>query len=222
MINEIRQLALYQPRKKIEQYSYSPCEQIGKGYSSQVFRARNDLTLEPLAVKVVDLRGLEGIPRALLDEEVAILRQLSHPHVLQCRDVLVTPNHCYLITELCQGDLAALLKARPMPESQALAYLADIISGLLYLAGLSILHRDLKPANIFLRDGRCKIADFGFAKKGSPPGIRERYNVGSPLYMSPESLKNNVYSTKNDIWSLGIICYEMLYGRTPWPCRSEH
>ena len=64
-----------------------------------------------------------------------------------------------------------------------------------------------------------KIADFGFAKKAGP-NPKETVNVGSPLYMSPEALQNNIYTVKNDIWSIGVIIYEMLHGKAPWACSS--
>jgi len=68
------------------------------------------------------------------------------------------------------------------------------------------LHRDLKPANILLKNGIIKIADFGFVKKQTG-SVKESYNVGTPLYMSPEAMKENIYTTKNDIWSIGVMSY---------------
>lgn len=92
----------------------------------------------------------------------------------------------------------------------------------MHIASSGFLHRDLKPANILLRDHTVKIADFGFAKKVSSGSGKESVNVGSPLYMSPEALQNNVYTIKNDIWSIGVILYEILHGKAPWKCSSEH
>jgi serine/threonine protein kinase len=211
-------------RKRIDHYSYKLSDRIGKGYSSQVYRGRDDRSNEPVALKVIDLKGLrDGVAREMLESEIAILKELSHPNILRCIDVLKTTNHCYIITELCEsGDLAAAIKKKTrIPEAEALALFADIFRGFYEFGSQNILHRDLKPANIFLSNGVCKLADFGFAKKNTTPGLREKYNVGSPLYMSPESLKRNIYSVKNDIWSMGIILFEMLYGKTPWDCRSE-
>lgn len=71
-----------------------------------------------------------------------------------------------------------------------------------------------------MKDGVAKIADFGFAKKNKNPGQKEKYNVGSPLYMPPEALKNNIYSIKSDVWSVGVIIYELLHGETPWECKT--
>jgi serine/threonine protein kinase len=82
------------------------------------------------------------------------------------------------------------------------------------------LHRDLKPANLLIKDKITKIADFGFAKRVTA-NSKEAVNVGSPLYMSPEALNSNIYTIKNDIWSVGVIIYEMIHGKVPWNCSTE-
>ncbi len=81
---------------------------------------------------------------------------------------------------------------------------------------LEIVHRDLKLANIFIKKGVLKLADFGFAIRSQDCYEKFEYNVGSPYYMPPESLKFNRYSYKSDVWSIGIMAYEMIYGRLPW------
>lgn len=91
--------------------------------------------------------------------------------------------------------------------------------GFMHIAESGFLHRDLKPANILLKDKVVKIADFGFAKRVTS-NTKETVNVGSPLYMSPEALQNNIYSIKNDIWSVGVIFYEILHGKAPWTCSN--
>ncbi|EGR34079.1 protein kinase domain protein [Ichthyophthirius multifiliis] len=91
----------------------------------------------------------------------------------------------------------------------------------LYTSG--IIHRDLKPANILINDGVFKIADFGFAKDVDYKSDKLLVScVGSPMYMDPLILSRKPYGTKCDMWSLGIILYELLYGEVPWPgCRNE-
>jgi serine/threonine protein kinase len=78
--------------------------------------------------------------------------------------------------------------------------------GFISIAETGFLHRDLKPANILIKDKMIKIADFGFAKRVTA-NTKESVNVGSPLYMSPEALQGNIYTIKNDIWSIGVIIY---------------
>jgi|JI6StandDraft_1071083.scaffolds.fasta_scaffold07370_8 serine/threonine protein kinase len=135
----------------------------------------------------------------------------------------MTVNNCYIVTEYCSGgDLATYLKQRGrLSEKEAIGFIRDIVNGYLELAHRNILHRDIKPANILLAEGSCRIADFGFAKFDREPGQREKYHVGTPLYMSPQALTCNIYSTKNDIFSLGVMFFELLHGYTPWQnCRT--
>jgi serine/threonine protein kinase len=108
-----------------------------------------------------------------------------------------------------------------LKEYEADGYIRDIFKGLMYLAENYIVHRDLKVANIFIHKGQAKIADFGFAKftKSQFKDI----NIGSPIYMSPEGLINNIYGPKTDIWAFGMLIYELLHGETPFShCKSEH
>jgi serine/threonine protein kinase len=89
--------------------------------------------------------------------------------------------------------------------------------GLNHIFSNKIVHRDLKTANILLKDGKVKIADFGFCEFAHDTlGKQFPYNVGSPLYMSPEAYNRSFYSPKSDIWALGIILCEMLIGAKPF------
>lgn len=186
-------------RKKIENYSYGLGDIIGKGYSSQVYRGRNDETGknvfmvdEAVAVKVIDLKMLKNqINKVLLESEIEILKELrSEQNILSLQNVYTTKNNTYIITELCDSDLNKVIKNK-VTEHQAIAYMQQIITGYLNFANKDIIHRDLKPANILTTTHQLKIADFGFAIKLTEASKSTKYNVGSPLYMAPESLKKN-------------------------------
>ena len=101
-------------------------------------------------------------------------------------------------------------------------FLKDIMRGFEYLCKLDIMHRDLKPANILISNGKLKISDFGFARNldnGDSTVLKSI--VGTPLYMSPQILSHQVYTNKSDLWSVGLIYYELLHGYTPWPAANE-
>jgi serine/threonine protein kinase len=142
------------------------------------------------------------------------------PHVLALQEVYTTKNNTYIITELCESDLNKTIR-KGLSEAQATSFMQQILEGYQHFARKDIIHRDLKPANILITESReLKIADFGFAIKVADALTSNKYNVGSPLYMAPESLRKNEYTLKTDIWGLGIIYYEMLTGDTPWKAKN--
>ena len=95
------------------------------------------------------------------------------------------------------------------------------MKGVKYLNSKNVTHRDLKPANILLRGKECKISDFGFAKNIDSESAVMKSIVGTPLYMSPQLLHKQKYTNKSDLWSIGLIFYEMLHGKTPWIANNE-
>ncbi len=111
-------------------------------------------------------------------------------------------------------------RVHKLDEGTAKKFLQHLMKGAEYLHQNGIIHRDLKPANILLNDGICKIADFGFAKTYGEDTLMMKSIVGTPLYMSPQLLKRLKYTNKSDLWSIGLIYYEMLQGRTPWPAHN--
>lgn len=153
----------------------------------------------------------------MLEGQIDALKKLNHINILKCHDIYSTVNNCYIITQFCnEGDLENLLKKRQkLPEAEAIPIFRDIVNGFRMIAQSGFLHRDLKPANILMKDKVAKIADFGFAKRATS-NSKQSVNVGSPLYMSPQALKSNIYTIKNDIWSLGVILYQILHGKAPW------
>lgn len=210
--------------KTIEGYTYKVAETIGKGYSSTVHRGIRDCNGEEVSIKVIEMSKLEDpINQMLLQLEVAALKALTaSPHVLHLHDVYATRNNTYLITELCEGDLGSMLKQRKvLPYFEAVEIMRQLILGYADISRAGFLHRDIKPANIFYKNGVYKYGDFGFAIPAVEVNSHKHYNVGSPVYMPPEALKDNVYSVSCDVWALGIIFFQLIKGVVPWRAVSE-
>ena len=107
-----------------------------------------------------------------------------------------------------------------MSDDEAFEIMKQIIKGYQELAKNNTIHRDLKPANILINQNLFKICDFGFSKVTKDPNSALKTCVGSPIYMAPQILEKKDYSAKCDIWSLGIIYYELLHGNVPWTARN--
>ena len=211
--------------KKIGNYSYSTRHCIGQGSYGKVFEGHDEISKQSVAIKQMDLRFFESDKylKSQLQKEIEVLKCLKHINVVRLIDVMQSLNSLYIVTEICRdGDLRELCMKKKLTENDALGMFFQILDGFENLVQNGIIHRDLKPANILIHDGVYKIADFGFARfVGNFNNCLLQSCVGSPLYMAPQVLSRNKYSTKCDIWSLGVILYEVLFGDTPWKGRDE-
>lgn len=212
-----------QSDKRIDKYQFNLRRLLGQGSYASVYFGKVINSSQEVAVKVIDKRIFtSSYNLRSIQSEIDIMKKMRHASIVQLHDVYQTANNMYIITELCDYDLLQeLKKERRLDEQMAVAYLKDIVCGVKYLHTMGIIHRDLKPANILIKDGHCKIADFGFAKTLNDSDSMMRSVVGTPLYMSPQLLKRTHYTNKSDIWSIGLIYYEMLHGRTPWVAQNE-
>src|SRR5713101_2593248 len=186
---------------------------IGKGGMVEFYRARDPRLNRDVAVKVSAAQFSERFER-----EAKAIAALNHSHICQVYDV--GPN--YLVMEFIEGDP---LKG-PLPLEKALEYARQIASALDAAHKKNITHRDLKPANILVTTSGVKLLDFGLAKMGTasvPPAFdaatqtRDLTEVGTVLgtaaYMSPEQAKGEQTDARSDIFSFGVVLYEMLSGR---------
>ena len=157
-----------------------------------------------------------------LQKEIKVMQTLKGPNVVRLFDVFKSQSHTYLIQEFCNGgDFRGFLtKKGKLPEADARKVLNDFLNGFSELIKNNFIHRDLKPENMLMNDGSIKIADFGFATQTSQNQMLKTC-VGTPLYMSPQILSHKPYTAKSDVWSTGLIYYEMLCGKTPWPARDQ-
>jgi serine/threonine protein kinase len=196
---------------------------LGKGGMGEVYRA-DDLTLgQPVALKFLpdDAARDQGLLERFKNE-VRIARRVSHPNVCRVYDVGEVEGHVFFTMEYVDGeDLASLLRRiGRLPEDKALDIARQLCAGLAAAHTKGVLHRDLKPANIML-DGRGQvvITDFGLA--GVADQIRgDEVRSGTPAYMAPEQLAGKEVSTRSDIYSLGLVLYEVFTGKRAFTAES--
>jgi len=220
--NPVQKLDEY---KIIDRYKYNPKYCLGQGSYGKVYIALDLSTNEQVALKQMDIRNFKNDEylKNQLTSEVQIMKRLNHPNIVKFLDYFQSNKSYYFITEYCQdGDLREYILQKKLTEDHALQVFYQLIEGFKELFKLGVIHRDLKPANILIDKGVFKLCDFGFAK------IVDINNndmlqtiVGSPLYMSLQVLMGKPYTAKCDIWSLGIILFEMIVGDAPWKGMNE-
>jgi len=202
---------------RIEDYIYFN-KKIGKGSFSRVYKGYK----VGLPDKLYAIKKMEYDPdNQRLKQEIEVMKNISHSNIVKLYDVIYQEDSMYLILEYCKnGDLSKYLKNRPLKEEYAQKYLKQMVSALKYLISKNIIHRDLKPHNILVTDNyELKISDFGFARYFESNTLVDTL-CGSPLYMAPEIMKNKNYTIKSDLWSVGIILYEMLTGFPPYKVKT--
>ncbi|XP_063099413.1 serine/threonine-protein kinase ULK3 isoform X6 [Cavia porcellus] len=200
-------------------------ERLGSGTYATVYKAYSKKdTREVVAIKCVAKKSLNKASVENLLTEIEILKGIRHPHIVQLKDFQWDSDNIYLIMEFCAGgDLSRFIHARRiLPEKVARVFMQQLASALQFLHERNISHLDLKPQNILLSSlekPHLKLADFGFAQHMSPWDEKHVLR-GSPLYMAPEMVCQRQYDARVDLWSVGVILYEALFGKPPFASRS--
>ncbi len=197
---------------------YRIIEKLGEGGMGVVYRAE-DLSLDrPVALKFLSLRATwTDEDKARFVHEAKAAAALNHPNICTVYEIGEDRGRAFIAMELVEGeDLRARMRHAPLPLDEALATAADIGRGLDAAHRKGIVHRDIKPANIVVTPARTvKITDFGLARvAGAAQLTRTGTTLGTVAYMSPEQARGEQVDGRTDIWSLGVVLYEMLTAGT--------
>lgn len=192
---------------------YEIIEWLGGGRFGDVFRAYDTIIESEFALKISRMRKEDIV---MLKDEAKLLASLNHPNIVRFYNIDIIDNKFVLVMEYIKGNvLRDIIKKGGIAINQATWILNQILEAISYAHNRGVLHRDLKPENILLtEDNVVKITDFGlarFIKSGSLAAS----TAGTPIYMAPESWAGS-YSEKSDIWSVGVILYELLTGVPPF------
>jgi hypothetical protein len=189
---------------------------LGKGGMGEVYRADDLKLYQPVALKFLpDFLEHDGAALARFHREARIARQISHPNVCRVFDIGEVDGQHFISMEYVDGeDLNSLLRRiGRLPSDKAIEVARQICAGLAVAHENGVLHRDLKPANVMLDGrGRARITDFGLAGIAEDIG-REELRAGTPAYMAPEQISGKEVTTKSDIYSLGLVLYELFTGK---------
>jgi Tol biopolymer transport system component/predicted Ser/Thr protein kinase len=207
---------------------------IGAGGMGVVFRACDTKLQRPVAIKFLSDDLADATARRRFQREAQMASSLNHPHILTVYDVGEFDGRQYLVTEFVDGGtLKSWVQRQPRSWEDVAELLTGVADGLAAAHQAGILHRDIKPDNILVTaSGYAKLADFGLAKLegGLQPGDRTRtlteetrqgIIVGTIAYMSPEQAAGKTLDARSDIFSFGIVLYEMLAGRRPFAAATN-
>jgi serine/threonine-protein kinase len=201
---------------------YQVIEKVGEGGMGEVYKAR-DLTLD----RVVALKFLAPSFQIQKENQIRFLQEakmasaLDHPNICTIHGIEQTQNgQPFVVMAFYDGEtIREKIRRGVLPEAEAVRLALQTGSGLMKAHSVGIVHRDIKPANVIVtRDGLAKILDFGIAKFWGTEGLTQRgVSVGTIGYMSPEQALGEPTDHRTDIWALGIMLYEMLTARPPFP-----
>jgi serine/threonine protein kinase len=206
---------------------------IGRGSSSRVYYGYHSPTGDVVAVKKISKNSIQSMSMERIKNEIELMKKLNNENIIRYKDMISDNNYIYIITDYCNGgSLQNFIEDyRGYPESfveeEVKIYMTQIRNALEYLVSKNIYHRDIKPHNIFVhyknkigehhtpRSIDLKIGDFGFAKEIENDDM-DNTLCGTPMYIAPEIVYEKKFYINSDLWSIGIILFQLIYGFFPF------
>ena len=207
---------------------YEITGELGRGAMGIVYKAYDPLIERVVAIKTINLRALSDTERAEYEtrfyQEAKAAGRLNHPNIVTIHDLGESGDVAYIAMELMEGrDLQEMLYGKTrLLVTDALNIAIQVASGLFYAHQHGVVHGDIKPSNIMvLGDNLVKIADFGIARLiHSTEDRQDEAIFGTPSFMSPEQIQGKAIDARSDIFSLGVVLYDMLTARLPFPAEG--
>jgi len=201
---------------------------LGEGSFGKAFLCSRDSDDDLCVIKQIKVEDMTKQEKEDVINESTILSKLDHPNIIKFFEFFEskTPQQTFnIVTEYADGgDLSEKIKEQnktPFKESDILDYFTQICLALKHIHEKKIIHRDLKSGNVFLmKSGLVKLGDFGIAKTFKNTMDKAKTMVGTPYYLSPEIIQGKLYDNKSDIWSLGVLLYEMMTFKMPFEANT--
>ncbi len=210
---------------------YEVIRVLGKGATAVVYLGRDPDSDREVAIKLIkfgdDNAAMSRRLRKLFQTEDSVGRRLKHPNIVELYDAVVEDDHAYIVMEFIEGTSLEqyCVINRLLPMHRAIGIIFKCCLALDYAFRQGVVHRDIKPANIMIdKEDNPKITDFGLALNLSKDMKRDStfiMGVGSPAYMSPEQIKNYPLNQKTDLYSLGVLLFQLLTGRLPFRANNQ-
>lgn len=198
--------------------NYKLLEELGQGGEAVVWSGWDQTRQRAVAIKLIPTAGSQpALISSGFDRQVHLIASLTHPNILPLYEFGTTSDYYFFVMRYASGGaLSDLLKRQTLTNERVLCLTADIIAALEYLHSNRIVHRDLKPSNILLdSQGRAYLTDFGLARRLTEDTVPLHTGRGTTFYASPEQHSRSQLSPRSDIYSLGVVLYEMLTGSLP-------
>ena len=201
---------------------------LGEGGMGVVYAAHDQRLDRPVALKMLRTGPEDAQGRERLRREARAAASVNHPHVCQVYDIGEDGGELFVAMELLEGEpLSARLARGALPVDECVAVTIAVLQALDALHQRGVVHRDLKPSNVFLTPHGVKLLDFGLARPLAAPLADTRTNLtlpgailGTPSYMAPEQVRGEVVDLRADLFTMGVVMFEMITGRLPFSGRS--